>query len=61
MTSDHIETAKPDGLRLKARLRYLYHGTQPAAVKFRLMVIGVDIAIIGFFLATPIQMCIRDR
>ena len=49
MTSDHSETAKPDGLRLRARLRYLYHGAQPAAVKFRLMVIIVDLIIIGFF------------
>ena len=51
----HTETdPKDDGLRLKARLRYLYHGSQPAAVKFRLMVIAVDFAIIAFFLASPI-------
>lgn len=43
-----------EGLRLRARLRYLYHGTQPTAVKFRLMVIGIDLAIIGFFIAAPI-------
>ena len=54
MTSDQSQTAKSDGLRLRARLRYLYHGSQPAAVKFRLMVIVIDLAIIGFFLATPI-------
>jgi len=45
---------KDDGLRLRARLRYLYHGSQPPAVKFRLMVIAVDFAIIAFFLASPI-------
>ena len=45
---------KEDGLRLRARLRYLYHGSQPPAVKFRLTVIVIDIAIIGFFLAAPI-------
>lgn len=41
-------------LRLKARLRYLYHGTQPPAVKFRLAVILIDLLTIGFFLAAPI-------
>src|SRR5690606_33238340 len=54
MTSDQSQTARPDGLRLRARLRYLYHGTQPTAVQFRLMVIVVDLIIIGFFLAAPI-------
>ena len=54
MTSEHSDSGKHQGLRLRARLRYLYHGTQPKAVKFRLMVIVIDIAIIGFFLATPI-------
>lgn len=43
-----------EGLRLRARLRYLYHGGSPAAVKFRLAVIGVDVLIIVFFLAGPI-------
>jgi voltage-gated potassium channel len=51
----HTETdPKDDGLRLRARLRYLYHGSRPAAVKFRLTVIAVDFAIIAFFLASPI-------
>lgn len=45
---------KADGLRLRARLRYLYHGSSPLAVRFRLAVIVVDFAIIGFFLAAPI-------
>lgn len=45
---------REDGLRLRARLRYLYHGSQPPAVKFRLTVIVIDFAIIGFFLASPI-------
>ena len=40
--------------RLKARLRYLYHGTQPPAVKFRLAVILIDLMAISFFLAAPI-------
>ncbi|WP_297800528.1 potassium channel family protein [uncultured Brevundimonas sp.] len=50
----HHSPKATDGLRLRARLRYLYHGTQPNAVKFRLMVIVVDLAIIGFFIAAPI-------
>jgi voltage-gated potassium channel len=39
--------------RLRARLRYLYHGQTPPAVRFRLAVIGVDLALIAFFVATP--------
>ena len=49
-TSPH----KAEGLRLRARLRYLYHGSSPLAVRFRLAVIAIDFAIIAFFLATPI-------
>lgn len=49
-----IDPPKAEGLRLRARLRYLYHGSQPPAVRFRLAVIVIDFAIIGFFLAAPI-------
>lgn len=35
-------------------LRELYHGDSPGAVRFRLMVIGVDIALIAFFIAAPL-------
>jgi len=45
---------RAEGLRLRARLRYLYHGSSPLAVRFRLAVIAIDFAIIGFFLAAPI-------
>lgn len=45
---------KAHALRLRARLRYLYHGSQPPAVRFRMAVIVVDFAIIAFFLASPI-------
>lgn len=45
---------KAQALRLRARLRYFYHGGSPAAVRFRLAVIVIDFAIIGFFLAAPI-------
>ena len=50
------EAAAPraEGLRIRARMRYLYHGSSPAAVRFRLAIIVVDFAIIGFFLAGPI-------
>ena len=43
-----------EGLRLRARVRYLYHGSQPPAVRFRMAVIAIDVLIIGFFLAAPI-------
>lgn len=52
--SDRNADARRDGLRLRARLRALYHGSSPAAVRFRLTVIVIDFAIIGFFLASPI-------
>lgn len=45
---------KPEGLRLRARLRWLYHGTSPAAVRFRVAMIVIDLAIIAFFLAAPL-------
>lgn len=50
----HAQPPPAEGLRLRARLRYLYHGSQPAAVRFRLGVIALDFLIIGFFLAAPI-------
>ena len=49
-----VEPPRAEGLRLRARLRYLYHGSSPLAVRFRLAVIVIDFAIIGFFLAAPI-------
>lgn len=39
---------------LKSYLRYLYHGSSATAVRFRLAVIAIDMAIIGFFVAAPI-------
>lgn len=45
---------RAEGLRLRARMRYLYHGSGPLAVRFRLAVIVIDLAIIAFFLAAPI-------
>lgn len=49
-----VSPPKAEGLRLRARLRYLYHGSSPLAVRFRLAVIAIDFAIIAFFLAAPI-------
>lgn len=40
------------------RLRRLYYGRSPAAVRFQLATIAVDLLIIAFFIATPL---IRDR
>lgn len=43
-----------DGLRLRARLRALYHGSSQDAVKFRLTVLWVDFFIILLFVAAPL-------
>ena len=40
--------------RLRDLLRKLYHGRSPAAVRFQLAVILVDLAIIAFFIASPV-------
>jgi voltage-gated potassium channel len=39
--------------RLRIRLNHLYHGHTAKAVRFRLAVIGVDLALIAFFIAAP--------
>ena len=36
-----------EGLRLRARLRALYHGSSPVAVRFRLAVLIIDLIIIA--------------
>ncbi|KUL95670.1 ion transporter [Bosea sp. WAO] len=40
------------------RLRQLYHGRTPAALRFQFATLIVDLLIIGFFIATPL---LRDR
>lgn len=40
--------------RLRAGLRYLYHGHTRTAVRFRLGVIVVDLVLIAFFIAAPL-------
>ena len=39
--------------KFRACLRELYHGSTPLSVRFRLAVIAVDLALIGFFIASP--------
>lgn len=41
------------GPRIRARLRELYHGQTPRAVRFRLGVIAIDLLLIGFFIVAP--------
>jgi len=39
--------------RLRVRLRELYYGKSPEAVRFRLWVIAIDLLLIAFFIAAP--------
>jgi voltage-gated potassium channel len=39
---------------LRDKLRRLYHGRTPTALRFQRAVIAIDIAIIAFFIATPV-------
>lgn len=54
MTTPSHPPHKPHPLHLRARLRYFYHGDAPAAVRFRVAVLVVDLLIIAFFVAAPI-------
>lgn len=40
--------------RLRSKLRILYHGQSPRAVTFQAIVLVVDLAIIAFFIASPL-------
>ena len=40
--------------KLRDTLRLLYHGRTPPAVRFQIAVIVIDLAIIAFFIATPV-------
>lgn len=40
--------------RLRSRLRLLYHSQSPKALRFQATIIVVDLAIIAFFIATPL-------
>jgi voltage-gated potassium channel len=50
----HVVPPHATGLRFRARLRALYHGTSAPAVRFRYAVLVVDFLIIGFFIAAPL-------
>ena len=52
--SPDTETPKPEGWRLRARLRALYHGSSRTAVRFRFSVLIVDLLIVAFFIAAPL-------
>ena len=39
---------------LRSTLRLLYHGQSPAALRFQATILVVDLAIIAFFIATPL-------
>ncbi len=56
---DGTNTEAPGTLaRIRSTLRLLYHGHSPAAVRFQYSVLVVDLAIIAFFIASPL---LRDR
>ena len=48
------ETSSRGGGGLRETLRRLYHGRTPGAIRFQLAVIVIDIAILAFFIATPL-------
>ncbi|WP_366653700.1 ion channel [Fodinicurvata sp. EGI_FJ10296] len=52
------EPAEQSGLgrfgRLRVRLRHLYHGTTPDAVRFQIATLTLDLIVIGFFILTPV-------
>ncbi|MGV3579510.1 potassium channel family protein [Brevundimonas sp.] len=45
---------KHHGLEFRARMRFLYHGNTRTAVRFRLAVVVIDLAIIAFFVLAPV-------
>lgn len=52
-----MDEQKSDGrgmARLRSRLRLLYHGHSQVALRFQFAVLLVDLAIIAFFIATPL-------
>ncbi|SMQ65206.1 voltage-gated potassium channel [Devosia lucknowensis] len=54
-TTDPAQETPPQGLeRLRSTLRLLYHGQSPKALRFQSIILVVDLAIIAFFIATPL-------
>jgi voltage-gated potassium channel len=55
VSADTDEAGSPLRLnRLRDRLRILYHGATPSALRFQLAAVVIDLAIIAFFIATPV-------
>lgn len=49
------DVEKPGGLRhLRSKMRLLYHGQTTRALRFQTIILIVDLAIIAFFIATPL-------
>lgn len=54
-TADNNRSRDLSGMaRLRDSLRKLYHGRSPAAFRFQLVAVVIDLAIIAFFIATPV-------
>ena len=51
---DRHEQAESGFERMRDGLRKLYHGSSPSALRFQLTVIILDVAIIAFFVLTPV-------
>jgi voltage-gated potassium channel len=54
MAHTHDPQETRTGLRLRARLRALYHGSSATAVRFRLAILVIDLAIIALFISAPL-------
>ena len=52
--SDDDKDEKKGLPRLRSKLRLLYHGQSPKAVRFQATILVVDLIIIAFFIATPL-------
>ena len=52
MKNEHYKFNRLD--RTREKLRMLYHGRNIVAIRFQLAVILIDLAIIAFFIATPV-------
>lgn len=57
-TADEVGADETGFARLRSWLRLLYHGSAPTAQRFQFAVLVVDLAIIAFFIATPL---LRDN
>ena len=44
----------PEPSHIRSQLRLLYHGNSPSSVRFRLSVLIIDLAVIAFFIVSPV-------